>query len=208
MEHPKSSKREEQISRFLSKILRHQAIKMGFKIGSDGYLSVDELLAHPSVKNQKYTLEDLHRIVANNDKQRFSMTKRGEKWFIRANQGHSFEIPDLDLTPITDSTKYPIVVHGTYFQPLPTILKDGLSIMGRTHIHFTTGEFGDKGVISGMRKSAEVLIYIDLEKALHNGLKFYISANGVILSPGDETGYISPKYFSKVLRAHDHQPLN
>ena len=40
---------------------------------------------------------------------------------------------------------------------------------------------------------------IDVKKAMENGIKFYESDNGVILSPGlGEKGIIFPEYFSKV----------
>ena len=38
--------------------------------------------------------------------------------------------------------------------------------MNRTHIHFAPGLPKESGVISGMRASAQVYIYIDMEKAL------------------------------------------
>lgn len=75
--------------------------------------------------------------------------------------------------------------------------------MGRNHVHFATGpslesvlatpendgaqtKAGKDGgqVISGMRKDAQVLIYIDLKKALAAGCPFWRSENGVILSEG------------------------
>lgn len=208
MQRSQSSRREEQLSRYLSKILRHQGPAMGFRIGSDGYVCIDELLSHPSFKSQHYTHDDIEAVVKHNDKQRFNLIQRKRRWFIRANQGHSFPVPNLELTSITDASKYPTVLHGTSFQPLSTILKDGLSRMDRTHIHFTTGEYGSKGVISGMRRSAEVLIHIDLEKALQDSLEFYVSANSVILSPGNEQGYILPKYFRKVVNANTGQLIS
>lgn len=203
-----NSQHNEKLSRFLSKVLRHQGPAMGFRIGTDGYLSVDEFLACPSIRSQRYTLEDIRKVVNNNDKQRFNLVERRGRWYIRANQGHSFPVPDLDLTPITDAAEYPNVLHGTYFHCLGSILRDGLSKMSRTQIHLTTGEYGSKGVISGMRQSAQVLIYIDLEAALRDGLKFYVSANGVILTPGDNQGYLRPQYFRQVVRADNHQPIS
>jgi 2'-phosphotransferase len=44
------------------------------------------------------------------------------------------------------------------------------------------------GVISGMRRDAQVLIYIDLKRALAAGCPFWRSENGVILSEGMDTG--------------------
>jgi RNA:NAD 2'-phosphotransferase (TPT1/KptA family) len=56
--------------------------------------------------------------------------------------------------------------------------------MNRCHIHFATGLPGENGVVSGMRRSSEVLIFIDLHKAITDGVPFYISENSVILCPG------------------------
>ena len=76
----------------------------------------------------------------------------------------------------------------------------GLSRMARNHIHFATGLLGEEGVISGMRYSCNVLVYIDLEKALANGIKFFKSENGVVLTEGlNNEGYLPKEYFSKVV---------
>jgi len=53
-----------------------------------------------------------------------------------------------------------------------------------------------------MRKSAQVLIYIDVQKALGAGISFSLSENGVVLTEGDECGFLSSTYF---LRVEDRQ---
>jgi 2'-phosphotransferase len=53
-----------------------------------------------------------------------------------------------------------------------------------------------------MRSSSQVLIYIDVQKALDAGITFFLSENGVILTEGDEHGFLSPEYF---LRVEDRQ---
>jgi len=51
-----------------------------------------------------------------------------------------------------------------------------------------------------MRSSCDVLIYIDLEKALEDGIKFYKSENGVVLTEGvDGEGYLPNDYFRQVI---------
>lgn len=71
--------------------------------------------------------------------------------------------------------------------------------MKRQHIHFAKGDL-DKSIISGLRRDAEIHIYIDLNRALNDGLKFYESENGVVLTQGNEKGLLEPKYFSKVIK--------
>jgi 2'-phosphotransferase len=100
------------------------------------------------------------------------------------------------------------VVHGTYHAAWPKILATGgLRCMGRNHIHFaigpplsailpdgpdgkvavppkSKGAGGKEGIISGMRSDAQILIYIDLKRAMKAGCPFWRSENGVILSEG------------------------
>lgn len=55
---------------------------------------------------------------------------------------------------------------------------------------------------SGIRKGysrPDILIYLDIEKAIKDGIEFYVSKNGVILSPGNQDGIIEPKYFKDVV---------
>ena len=66
--------------------------------------------------------------------------------------------------------------------------------MRRNHVHFGISD-SFKGNLSGFRSNCELLVYINLEKAIEEGLKFYISENNVVLCPGDEKGFISSKYF-------------
>lgn len=72
--------------------------------------------------------------------------------------------------------------------------------MTRNHIHFASELPNKKSVISGARKNAEVFIYVNLDKALVDGIKFFKSANGVILSPGNHSGVLETKYFLKICR--------
>ena len=52
---------------------------------------------------------------------------------------------------------------------------------------------GKKGVISGMRGNSEIVIDVNLVRAMNEGkVPFYISHNKVILSPGIEGGYLPP----------------
>lgn len=59
---------------------------------------------------------------------------------------------------------------------------------------------GNKGVISGMRTSCEVVVEVNMVKAIYQGkLPFFISENRVILCPGDESGALHPDYFRSVI---------
>ncbi|CDU22182.1 related to TPT1-tRNA 2`-phosphotransferase [Sporisorium scitamineum] len=91
------------------------------------------------------------------------------------------------------------VIHGTYAPAWETILTSGgLKPMSRNHIHLAKGKYGDERVISGMRKSANRLIFIDIAKAIKDGIEFVLSSNGVVLTPGDKHGVLGVKYFTRV----------
>ena len=49
-----------------------------------------------------------------------------------------------------------------------------------------------------MRNTSKIFIYVDVQKALDAGINFYMSSNGVVLSDGDQTGYIRPRFFKEV----------
>lgn len=69
--------------------------------------------------------------------------------------------------------------------------------MSRNHIHFAVGYPGEKDVISGMRKTCDIYIEIDIVQAIKDGIDFFLSANNVVLSPGIN-GVLPPKYFKVV----------
>ncbi|XWV26400.1 hypothetical protein QJ857_gp0670 [Tupanvirus soda lake] len=180
-------------SRYLSSVLRHQAVKQGYAIDVRGFVPVNEIIK----RSTNITFDDIQKIVNGNDKKRFELEQRQDGWYIRAVQGHTMEGINPDLALITDPKQIPIVVHGTNHKAYQSIKDSGLNRMERNHIHFAHGTPDDDTVISGMRKTATVMIYIDAEKAMADGIKFYKSSNGVILSEGIN-GVISPTYFSKV----------
>ena len=52
-----------------------------------------------------------------------------------------------------------------------------------------------------MRTDSQVLIFINLQKALNAGIKFFMSDNGVILTEGDSDGFLRPEFFERVENA-------
>jgi 2'-phosphotransferase len=107
---------------------------------------------------------------------------------------------DAAMVKITNPFEYSQIIHGTYMEPLPLIMQSGLNRMGRNHTHLAIGLPGN-GVISGMRSSCEVVIDINMTKAMHGPHKipFWISANKVVLAEGLEDGSIPTDYFRYVM---------
>lgn len=139
----------------------------GLAIDSGGWVRVQDVLSHRNFAS--WTAQDITRVVATNDKKRFSLRGEGPSAEIRANQGHSLEeiVDENLLQRVTDPDETPVVIHGTYRHAWDAIRGQGLSRMTRNHIHFTAGvdKPGEK-VVSGLRASAEIHIFVDVKKAM------------------------------------------
>ncbi|TYG50225.1 hypothetical protein ES288_D10G157300v1 [Gossypium darwinii] len=122
--------------------------------------------------------------VRKDNKQRFSLLEENGELLIRANQGHTVMTVESKrlLKQILSADEVQFCVHGTYKRNLESILESGLKRMKRLHVHFSSGLPTDGEVISGMRRDVNVLIYLDVRKALEEGMKLYISDNKVILT--------------------------
>ena len=187
------------LSHKLSAILRHGNDGFTNRIDRNGYILISELIAHSNFCQQHgISRNDIEEVVKNCQKQRFKI--EGNR--IKATQGHTINIQDdtLKLLSIEDLSSFENVTHGTYYKSITPIKAQGISRMTRNHIHLTASDaVGEHGVISGFRASTEILIYIDTGKAHNNGVQFYLSENNVILTPGDENGFLKPDFFLKII---------
>jgi len=199
--------REEQLSRKLSSLLRHSAEQRGIGMLQDGYAPLSTVLGLREFSRFKHTAEEVQELVERDQKRRFELTTRAGEMWIRATQGHTMRSvkDDALLQPmgLEEAQEVESCVHGTYMMLWQEILNSGgLSRMARNHIHFTTCT-STNTVVSGMRSDCEVVIYISLTRAMADGLQFFRSTNGVVLTPGDELGKVSSKYFDKAVALAD-----
>jgi len=136
---------------------------------------------------------------------------------IRANQGHSFNSglqSNQLFTSLTSedlSNDELIIVHGTTRRAWEDYIRvEGLRRMKRNHIHFATGlpNGQESTVISGMRSSSEIYIFVNGKKCADDAIPFYRSDNGVILTAGvDEDGLLPLTYFDRVVHASSGKVL-
>lgn len=196
-------KHDVRISKALSWLLRHNAEKEGLAIDSRGYVAIDDVLNHHRLKSLKCTRADLDRVVANNAKQRFNVD--GDR--ICATQGHSIKLVANDnMEELTAATIPSEIYHGTYRNKLPLIYQlGGLSRMGRNHVHFTLTQLRN---ILGARHSANVLIYLDVDQCLAQGLVFYRAKNDAILCSGNDAGIVPLDCFARVVDARTLDPID
>lgn len=194
---------------------------------TDERLTYAHQLQWGPIRSLAPSFDEITAAVRDSDKQRFAIkpnpatnpdldesSVEPSHWLIRANQGHSIKLDSEGLlkpiaVPSEDGGALPegsvpvpeTVVHGTYFAFWPAIAASGgLKAMGRNHVHCSIGLPEDQaGVISGMRRDAEVLVYVDVAASIQDGVKWWMSDNGVVLTEGDAEGLVSAKYFKEVV---------
>jgi 2'-phosphotransferase len=205
---PSLSRDEKQLARRLTQLLRHGKPRK-LPLRPDGFVQLQAVRNVPGFSSIDHRLAAA--IVAEDNKQRFALEQSDDgEWWIRANQGHTVQGLNDDelLTRIVDPDEIPVVVHGTYHAAWPLIRAQGLSRMKRNHVHFAKGLPKEKGVISGMRATAEILIYLDARKALAHGVELFESANGVVLTPGlGARGIVPTECFERVVDARTGEVL-
>lgn len=173
----------------------------------EGFVKISDILALS--RFSKYTLENVMTIIDKDEKSRYFVKEENGVFYIRANQGHTIKLERLHLTPIKSRDELPgekLVLHGTYKKAWQLIKHQGLSKMKRNHVHFTVSTPNSDTIISGVRHNVEVLIYVDIDKAIADGIEFFLSHNNVVLTEGKD-GYVSPKYFEYVVDA-DFKPFD
>ncbi|MBI3650103.1 MAG: RNA 2'-phosphotransferase [Acidobacteria bacterium] len=175
-------KRLIKISKFLSLVLRHQPEEIGLQLDPAGWVSVNELLRACRAKGFAITTEELQEVVRDNDKQRF--TFNDDHSLIRANQGHSIEV-ELEYAPQTPPA---ILYHGTATRFVNSIQAQGLLKGKRLHVHLSPDEA--TAIKVGSRHGQPVVLKIAALRMHEDGLKFYLSKNGVWLTATVPADYI------------------
>jgi len=203
-----SLQRLERISRTMARVLRHDS---NFPVRSDGYCQVKRLLQYAPIKTLGATTADIEKVVAGtpesgNLKQRFQLAENNR--LVRAAQGFSRAEVDADeiCRPLGPDEQWLPCYHGSYMRLWPAIKARGLIPGGhkgrsfRRDIHFSTANPCSSRVpraASGISDTCNLVIALDLKLALREGILFHVSENGVILSPGNSSHAIPPKYFAQ-----------
>ena len=161
------------ISRKISFLLRH---KEGYT-DDKGYALVSKLIEDVGI-----TYDDLCRIVKEDNKKRYSFSE--DHKYIRANQGHSTGV-NLELK---EAIPPDVLYHGTADRFLESILKEGIKKMSRDYVHLSE-DMGTAYKV-GIRHGKPTLLVINAKQMVKDGVKFFISENGVWLVEHVEEKYI------------------
>ncbi|XP_047471890.1 5'-3' exoribonuclease 1-like isoform X1 [Penaeus chinensis] len=111
-------------------------------------------------------------------------------------QGVNHRNQQDNMIEIRSASQMQCAVHGTFYSQWSRIVKHGISrVQGRKYI--PCYPFVPQG-LSGS-KAYQLLIFLDVQSALDDGMRFFKTGEKQLLCSGDRQGVISPKYFDKVL---------
>lgn len=158
----------------LSYLLRHDK---SYDFDEHGWREVSDLVA-----NHGFTMEELREIVDTNNKQRYEFSENMTR--IRARQGHSIQV-DVELAEVTPPD---VLYHGTAKKFADSIMKQGILKGKRLYVHLsTTIEMATK---VGERHGEPTVLAIDAKRMHEDGIKFFLSRNGVWLTEFVDAKYI------------------
>lgn len=162
------------ISKYMSLILRHKPEVIGICIDEHGWANVEKLIQGIAKNNHGFNMEALEEIVKTDNKQRYSFND--DKTLIRANQGHSIQV-DVEL-----EEKEPpnVLYHGTGEKYVASIDQDGLIPKSRLYVHLSKDVKTARAV--GRRHGKEIIYSVNSAQMYKDGYKFYLSKNGIWLT--------------------------
>ena len=169
------SKKNTDISKFLSYVLRHQPEAVGLSLDKDGWAVITDLIL--CAKQEGYTLapDIIQAIVASSDKKRFTISEDG--LHIRAAQGHSTQQVDIAYQ---EKVPPAILYHGTATRFISSIREQGLLPMSRQYVHLSPDEV--TAIQVGQRHGKPVVLKIKALIMYEQGFKFSQADNGVWLT--------------------------
>lgn len=171
----------EEISKFISLILRHKPEVIGISLDEHGWANVDELIVGVS-KTHPIDIAILEQIVSKDEKQRYSFNE--DKTLIRANQGHSIPV-DVELE---EKEPPEILFHGTGEKYVNSIKKEGLIPKSRLYVHLSSN--ADTAYKVGRRHGKPIIYKVKSGEMYRDGYRFYCSVNDVWLTKTVPLKYI------------------
>ena len=175
----------DKLSVFISLVLRHKPDAVGINLDEHGWANVEELIDGINNTGRKINMEILEEIVRTDNKQRYSFNE--DKTLIRANQGHSIPV-DVELK---EQEPPEFLYHGTADRFIKAITTEGLKPMSRLYVHLSKDiETANK---VGKRHGKPVILKVHSGQMYQDGIKFYLSENGVWL-----TKIVDVKYMEKI----------
>lgn len=165
----------DELSKYLSYLLRHEPQSIGLQLDTEGWADIDSLIAGASRNGRAIDRATILAVVKTSKKKRFALSDNCQQ--IRAVQGHSI----LTVRRTYPETIPPeVLYHGTATHFLPSIREQGLKAGFRHHVHLSLDVLTATAV--GKRHGKPVVLEIRALKMHQNGFKFFLSENNVWLT--------------------------
>ncbi|XP_075829468.1 tRNA 2'-phosphotransferase 1 isoform X3 [Microtus pennsylvanicus] len=194
---PREQDRDVQLSKALSYVLRHGALKLGLPMRAVGADAPGDTTSPASDASPRHILEAL----AIYSTEGLVMPRKGAHPLgLRIAWGpwcHQWSVSPSPIYPPRSPTK------GHNFlcvRLLPRLAWSSTSLLHPRAPFCPNASGSSLDVPTGMRPNCDVAVFIDGPLALADGIPFFRSANGVILTPGDAEGFLLPKYFKEALQ--------
>ena len=169
-----SKKRFDELSKFLSYVLRHEPEAIGLELSQEGWADIDMLIACAARKEQVFDRELLERVVIESEKKRFIISE--DKRYVRAAQGHSTRNVNIQYVQMIPPE---FLYHGTATRFLESIYKEGIIAGARHYVHLS--ESTETAYSVGLRYGKAVILEVEALRMHDLGFKFFQAENNVWL---------------------------
>ena len=172
-EQPRRDEQHSQLSRALSRALRHEPEQFGITLDAQGWADLKQLLSALGELNADWNALNFDNLLATNKKRRFDV----EGGRIRALYGHSTK-PKI----LMQACEPPVsLFHGTDPRSAQFIAREGLKPMGRNYVHLASEK--KYATRARHRKSCQPILFeVRSADAFRSGISFYQSNDVVWLS--------------------------
>ena len=186
---------KQKLSVYLCLLLRHKPEEAGLEKEMDrhGYVPVDKLIAavnsHTSYNIDRSLLEE---VVSQDEKGRYRFSSDGKS--IKCCQGHSIPWIEPEVTEQTPPDK---LYHGTNTAAADQIYQSGSISKCKRHAVHMQADI-EKAWQSARRWKGKTPVVLEIDSAaMHrDGIRFFVSDNGVWLTEEVPIKYISSQHFS------------
>ena len=185
------------LSKKMSYLLRHNPEDL--TIDSEGWVPFQQFVQKLSTNE-----EIVREVVRLCPKQRFAVRSDNGTEYIRANQGHTAE--NIEVT-FKEATPEHSLYHGTTSERLEKIeASGGLKPMSRHHGHLSADQTTAGNVAGRWKGETPIMLKIDAPRMVRNGMKFYLSENGVWLTNSVPMEYINYRLLRRECGSSSSKP--
>lgn len=169
------SKKNTDISKFLSYAMRHQPEVIGLFLDKEGWAFINDLIFCAAQEGYILDNDIIRNIVDKSDKKRFTISEDGLR--IRAVQGHSTNQVNIIYK---EKTPPDTLYHGTATRFMSAIREQGLIPLSRQYVHLSADE--ETAIQVGQRHGKPIVLKIKTLNMYEQGFKFYQADNEVWLT--------------------------